>query len=758
MSFFDDCRRGCEDLGRKIKNGCEDAEREAREAFERAAAETRRAAEQAARVVEAEARRAAEEARRIAEQAAADAQRALEAAAAEVKAAGEKAIHDAEAAAAELAKRVEAEMKAAVEAAIEQARYTSNWVSEHLKKLTDIGPLLKDAEKFGHDLGDKLQAGGIDAFDHLPKLDNLHLPSAQQIKNALKYFSHLVTTVSDAGIHVLFTPLREVAKAFAPNADLGELDRAEDKLKDGVHQVVDNIEGRLDGIVDAGSKAALEFANAYRLAQEHKWAEAAESMKAALKDSVDLALAFIPPEIIKAADFMAEKFEQAATFAAEKMAQGLKYIKIAIDKTIEIGMKIIMNSPVMLLVKLASPEAAAKIEHAIQSAADAVGSMIEGTLDAVVSVVASSSKMVGALRHGDVAGAGKAAFDGVMNAAVVGLTVIDGVAAVAEAAVAGALSDILPPEAAGILATIVTMTTPAGLGKGALKAVDNFIPTKLITDAVGSASDAASGALRAVGDAASNTAGKIGSAIGDAAESAGKNLGRIPVTGSETIAVTVATNVAASAATSGRKAAPTGAGDDVGSGLTSGGKKNDVDPKKPKDADDPAPEGAGGDKGAGTTGKSDKTDDTGAPDKGKSDKTDDTDGPEKGKSDKTDDADSPDKKKKKKKKDKDDDDLDLGSLLQPGFGSTGFAQQSTIDKFAYLRTDYAGHIGAAAASEASSGKAGVKAVQSGRPSAKAVGGPVLAEPGNPALAPAAPEPAAATSEERSSRRRVATPV
>ncbi len=753
--------KACEDIGKDIKNAFDDGGKAIREAAERVAAETQRAAEQLARAAEAEARRIAEEARRVAEQVAAEARRAAEVAAAEAqrlaqaaaeearrlaeeaeaaveaaarlaaetlerelkaaalelaaaaekaaheaKEACEKAIHEAEKAAEELAKHIEAEAKAAVKAAIDQAKYSADWVSDHLKKLSDIGPLLKEAEQFGHDLGDKLKNAGVDAFDHLPTLDKLHLPTPQQIKNALKYVSHLATTATDVGIHMLFTPLKEVAKGLAPNANLSGLDRAEDAAKDGVHQAVENIEGRLDGIVDAGCKAASELAHSYELAKEHKWNEAADSLKAAMNDVLDLALAFVPPEVQQAADFMGEKFEQAVKFTTEKMAQGLKYIDMVLDKAIEIGVQIVMHSPVMLLVKLASPEAAAKIEHAVQAAADAVGDMVESTLDAAVSVIGSAGQVVGALRHGDFKGAGTAAFSGVMNAAIIGMTVIDGLAVVAETAVAAVLCDVLPPEAASILAAAVTMTTPRGIGKDIIGLVDNFVPVSAISDAAGGMANAAGDAFKAVGDAGSTVATRVGAATGDVGEVVMRQVDDIPVTDNQLILAGIGGEIAAGAASGSRKAPTPQVGDDVAdaAGSAPAGKANDPNAPKPKESDDPAVDGKGhskdADKDAGTDASTTK-------------KADETDGA--------------DPSKKKKKKDDDDDDndmdLDLSGLYQSGGGGIGGRRGATTPKTSQnklddLLFDYTGGIARAAAADPS-GKPRGRSGQSGRPQTKA---------------------------------------
>ena len=742
--------KACADFGNDIKNAFDDGGKAIREEAERAAAEIRRVAEQTARAAEAEARRLAEEARRVAEEVAAEARRAaevvaaeaqrlaqaaaeeanrlaeeataaanlvaetlehdLKAAALELAAAAEKAaqkakeaceeaIHKAEQAAVELAKHIEAEAKAAVQAAIDKAKFSSHWVSDHLKKLGDIGPLLKEAEKFGHDLGDKLKDVGVDAFDHLPTLDKLHLPTAQQIKNALKYVCHLATTVADVGIHIGFTALKAVAKGLAPNANLSGLDRAEDAVKDVVHQTVENIEGRLDGIVDAGCKAASELAHSYQLAKEHKWGEAADSLKATLNDVLDLALAFIPPELEQAADFMAEKLEQGVKFTTEKMAQGLKYIDMVLDKAIEIGVQIVMHSPVMLLVKLASPEAAAKIEHAVQAAADAVGDMVEGTLDAVVSVIGSAGAVVGALRHGDFEGAGKAAFSGVMNVAIVGMTVVDGVAVIAETAVAAVLCDVLPPEAANILAAAVTMTTPRGIGKDILGLVDNFVPVSAISDATGAMANAAGDAVKAVGDVGSTLAARVGAATGDVGEVAMRQLDNLPVTDNQLLLAGVGGELAAGAASGARKAPTPQVGDDVADVVDSApaGKANDPNAPKPKESDDPKVDGKGNSKDA--------------------DKDAGTDASTTKKADETDEAD-PSKKKKKKDDDDDDNDmdLDLSGLYQPGGGIGGRrgaarpkTSQNKLDDLLY---DYTGGIARAAAADpsvkprGSSGKSG----------------------------------------------------
>ena len=745
-------RKAFEDLGNDIKHVADDAGRALKEAADRVAAEAQRAAEQVARAAEAEARRIADEVRQVAEQVAAEARRVAEEAAAEAqkiaqaaaeaaqrlaeeakaaveaaarqaaetlerevmaaahevaaaaeklahdaKEVAEKAIHDAEKALEDVAKHIEAEARAVAQAAIEQARFSEQWVSSHLQKLTEIGPLLEHA---GHELGDKLKNAGLDAFDHLPKLDNLHLPSPAQIKNALNYVTHLVKTVTDVGVTVLFTPLKEVAKAVAPHANLSGLDKAENAVKDGLHQAVDNIEGRIDGIVDAGCKAASELGHAYALAKDHKWSEAANSLKEVGKDMLDLGMAFVPPEI-----------EKAAMFASDKLAQGLKFVTMVVDKAVEIGMEVVLHSPVMMLVKLAAPEVAAKVEHAVKAAVDAVVDMVEGTADAAISAVKSGGQMLGALRSGDFDAAGKAALNGAMSAAVVGMTVVDGVAVIAETAAAAVLCDVMPPEAAAILASAVTMTSPRGIAKNITGVIDNFIPTSLVSDAVGSVAKVAGDAAKSAGDIGSSVVAKLGAATGDLASVAAKKLDDIPVTENELLLAGVGAEVAAGSVSSGRKAAP-----DVGDDVADGAKANAAGkPSKAKESDDLTSKDKDKDK---DVSKKDKTDDT--------DDTDDTKG-----------------SKKKKKKDDDDNDSYLG-LTQPVNPGVAFnPQPSTRNKLDLLLVDYKARVGSAAASDpASAGKTRVQSGVADRPLGKAIELPRHERQGKPL--DAARTPASAT--------------
>jgi hypothetical protein len=564
--------------------------------------------------------------------------------------------------------------------------------------------------------------------------------------------------VTDVGITLVFTPLKEVAKAVAPHANLSGLEKAEGAIKDGLHQAVDNIEGRIDGIVDAGAKTVGALGHAYELAKQHKWNEAANSLEEAGKDLLDLGLAFIPPEVQQAAIIVGEKVGEAAIFAADKMAQGLKYVDMVLDKAIEIGLTVVMHSPVMMLVKLAAPEVADKIEHAVTAAADAVNDMVKGTLDAAVNVVKSAGQMVGALAHGDLEGAGKAAFSGVMSAAVVGMTVVDGVAVIAETAAAAVLSDFLPPEAASILASAVTMTTPRGIAKNIMGAVDNVIPTTLISNAVGGATkavgDVAGDLAKAAGDMGSTVIAKLGSATDDIAGAATKRLDDIPVTDNQMMAAGLGAEVVSGVASSSRKAPNSGLADDLADGATpnappgsrhgddgvdgpaSNGKAHDADAPKAKESDDPK-----------TKDKDASTKDKDASTKDKADEA------------KTDDA-AP-SKKKKKKDDDDDNDLDLSGLFQPGFGggagrgSIG-VQKTTQNKLDYLLADYAGGIARAAASDPSSSKARTQQGAAGRPLPKVADHSSKERLGKSNDQLSAPEPAAATTESQPASRPVAT--
>jgi hypothetical protein len=207
--------------------------------------------------------------------------------------------------------------------------------------------------------------------------------------------------------------------------------------------------------------------------------------------------------------------EKAVNCISGALKEGLKFISKAVDKLMEIGVTLFMNSPIMLIVKLAAPDVAKKIEKVVEKMADAVGSVIKDTLTAAVSVVDSVGKSMVSLSRGDLDAAGKTMTTGVMDAVMVAATVAGGVMVLAETAVVSALSEVLPPEAAGALGVLATLNPRGAIGSVA-KAVDNFIPTAAISNMAGGVKNVASDVGKLVPTTGvSAVAGDVANAAGD---------------------------------------------------------------------------------------------------------------------------------------------------------------------------------------------------------------------------------------------------
>lgn len=207
--------------------------------------------------------------------------------------------------------------------------------------------------------------------------------------------------------------------------------------------------------------------------------------------------------------------EKAVNCISTGLKAALKFISKAVDKLMEIGVMLLMNSPIMLLVKLAAPDIAKKIEKVVEKMADAVGSVIKDTLTAAVSVVDSVGKSVVALSRGDLKAAGKTLTTGVMDAAMVAATVAGGFVVLAETAVVSILSEVLPPEAAGALGVLATLNPRGAIGN-VVKTVDNFIPSTAISGMAGGVKNVTGDASKLVPTTGmSKVAGDAANAAGD---------------------------------------------------------------------------------------------------------------------------------------------------------------------------------------------------------------------------------------------------
>ena len=207
--------------------------------------------------------------------------------------------------------------------------------------------------------------------------------------------------------------------------------------------------------------------------------------------------------------------EKAVNCISGALKEGLKFICKAVDKLMEIGVTLLMNSPIMLLVKLAAPDVAKKIEKVVEKMADAVGSVIKDTLTAAVSVVDSVGKSMVSVSRGDFDAAGKTMTTGVMDAVMVAATVAGGVMVLAETAVVSALSEVLPPEAAGALGVLATLNPRGAIGS-VVKTVDNLIPTAAISGMAGGVKNVAGDVGKLVPTTGvSAVAGDVANAAGD---------------------------------------------------------------------------------------------------------------------------------------------------------------------------------------------------------------------------------------------------
>lgn len=176
--------------------------------------------------------------------------------------------------------------------------------------------------------------------------------------------------------------------------------------------------------------------------------------------------------------------EKATNCLSGALKEGLKFVCKAVDAIVKVGVMLVMNSPIMLLVKLAAPDVAKKIGNTVEAIGNAVGSVVKDTLTAAVNVVESAGKTLTALTRGDFDLAGKSLTSGVMSAAMVAATVGGGIAVLGETALVAGLSGVLPPAAAGALA-VVGMMNARGLEKKVLQKAGDFIPTSAIDDVAG---------------------------------------------------------------------------------------------------------------------------------------------------------------------------------------------------------------------------------------------------------------------------------
>jgi hypothetical protein len=144
--------------------------------------------------------------------------------------------------------------------------------------------------------------------------------------------------------------------------------------------------------------------------------------------------------------------------------QMLKSLCEATHSLIKMGVSLV----VMALKVVVPGVLAENLEKMLNGAANAVESLIEETLAAAVQAMDALGETLIALTRGDFKAAGKALLVAAMNAMTAGANAIGGLMVLAETVIVGALSQILPGQAAMALGIIATLN-PRGIVKNVTK-------------------------------------------------------------------------------------------------------------------------------------------------------------------------------------------------------------------------------------------------------------------------------------------------
>jgi hypothetical protein len=156
--------------------------------------------------------------------------------------------------------------------------------------------------------------------------------------------------------------------------------------------------------------------------------------------------------------------DKAVKNAIAASKQMLKSLCDATHSLIKMGVSL-----VVIALKAVVPGVLAdNLEKMLNGAANAVESLVEETLTAAVEAIDALGETLMALTHGDLQAAGKALLAAVMNAMTAGANAIGGLMVLVETVIVGALSEILPGEAAMALGIIATLN-PRGMVKNVTK-------------------------------------------------------------------------------------------------------------------------------------------------------------------------------------------------------------------------------------------------------------------------------------------------
>lgn len=147
--------------------------------------------------------------------------------------------------------------------------------------------------------------------------------------------------------------------------------------------------------------------------------------------------------------------DKAIKTASVASKEWLKSVCEATHSLIKMGVSLV----VMALKVVAPGVLADNLEKMLKGAANAIEYLVEETLTAAVQAMDALGKTVMALKHGDFKAAGKALLVAVMNAITAGANAIGGLMVLAETVIVGALSQILPGQAAMALGIIATLNT-----------------------------------------------------------------------------------------------------------------------------------------------------------------------------------------------------------------------------------------------------------------------------------------------------------
>jgi hypothetical protein len=283
-----------------------------------------------------------------------------------------------------------------------------------------------DVQNGFNTVGRGIVKGSTQITGALPPLDMVRMPSKSEIDRVFNVIRAGLQVGSDALIDGLFDSSKVLVRAFDSNADLSELDRAQEDAKDAIdaaiNAVLDVISDEIKLIASIGEK----LLKVYQLVRENKWKEAGELLAQALKDSV---IALIPLTLRTALELVKKNID--------KVLKLLKELAVYMGTLVKQSLQ---HNPITMLVRAIDSKAADEMDNAIGGAVDGVIRIVTDTVDAAGAVLKAPATIISGFKEGDFEKAGQATANGLVNAVTVIGTVAGGFTVTALAGAAGGIA------------------------------------------------------------------------------------------------------------------------------------------------------------------------------------------------------------------------------------------------------------------------------------------------------------------------------